>query len=90
MNRFKATVARLRQESEQRKVLKKVNHKWVSKRLEELGLSRQDLIQDLLLDKSSLSLLLSGNRKMNKSTKAAFFYYFAFKESVKSNIEWIS
>ncbi|SMO90796.1 hypothetical protein SAMN06265379_11414 [Saccharicrinis carchari] len=86
MNRFKATVARLKQESEQRKILSAVNNEWVVKRLAELGLSRQDLIRDLMLDKSSLSLYLRGNRKMNKSTKAAFFYYFAFKESVKSDI----
>jgi len=79
MNKFKATVARLKQESQQRKVLKDLDYEWIETQLNELGISRNDITQDLMLDKSSLSLLLSGKRKMNKSVKAAFFYYFAYK-----------
>ncbi len=83
MNKFKAAVARLKQESQQRKVLKQIDYNWVVTQLDELGISRKDLMQDLMLDKSSLSLFLSNKRKMNKSVKAAFFYYFAYKRLQK-------
>ncbi len=83
MNKFKATVARLKKESQQRKALKEVDYNWVLSQLDELGITRNDLIQDLMLDKSSLSLFLSNKRKMNKSVKAAFFYYFAYKRLQK-------
>ncbi len=86
MNKFKATVARLKQESEQRRVLKNVNYQWVNEKLDELGLTRKNIMQDLLLDKSTLSLLLNGNRKFNKTTKAAFYYYFAYKEELRRKI----
>ncbi len=85
MNKFKAAVARLKQESQQRKVLKEIDYNWVITQMDELGISRKDLIQDLLLDKSTLSLLLNGNRKLNKTTKAAFFYYFAYKKQIRKN-----
>ncbi len=85
MNKFKATVLRLKQESEQRKILKQVDYNWVNDKLEELGITRKIIMQDLLLDKSSLSLLLNGNRKFNKTTKAAFYYYFAYKELIIKN-----
>ncbi len=85
MNKFKATVAKLKQESEQRKILRNVNYQWVNTKLEELGLTRKDIMKDLLLDKSSISLLLNGTRKFNKTTKAAFFYYFAYKNQEKKH-----
>ncbi len=85
MNKFRATVLRLKQESEQRKILKQVDYIWVNNKLLELGITRKTIIQDLLLDKSTLSLLLNGNRKFNKTTKAAFYYYFAYKELVRQN-----
>ncbi len=44
--------------------------------MKEFGIRRKDLIKQLAIDKSSLSLYLSGKRKMDKSLKAAFFYYF--------------
>jgi hypothetical protein len=78
MNKFKATVARLGQESEQRKQLRGIDCNWVNKRLEELNISRAQLMQNLLLDKSSLSIILNGHRRMTKSLKGAFFYYFAY------------
>ncbi len=82
MNKFKATVARLKKESEQRRLLKEVDKEFVFSKLDELCLSRKNLMEDLLLDKSTLSLLLNGNRKFNKTTKAAFFYYFLYKEQL--------
>ncbi len=49
---------------------------WVHQRMEEFGVKRKDLVQQLAIDKSSLSLILSGKRDMSKSMKATFFYYF--------------
>jgi len=87
MNKFKETVARLRQESQQRRVLKALDHNWVESQMTELGISRSDLVQDLMIDKSSLSLFLSNKRKMNKSVKAALFYYFAYKKLSMTKIK---
>lgn len=80
MNKFKATVARLRKESEQRRLLKNIDYVWVNKRLSELNIPRSQIIEDLHLDKSTLSIILNGHRRMTKSLRAAFFYYFAYKE----------
>ena len=49
---------------------------WIKAKMEEFGIKRKDLIRQLAIDKSSLSLLLKGDRKMNKLVKSAFFYYF--------------
>lgn len=49
---------------------------WIEAKMNEFGIKRNDLIKQLAIDKSSLSLFLSGNRKMDKSQKAAFFFYF--------------
>lgn len=49
---------------------------WIENKMEEFGIKRNDLIKQLAIDKSSLSLFLSGNRKMDKSQKAAFYFYF--------------
>jgi hypothetical protein len=86
MNRFKEAVAKLKKESQQRKVLKALDHNWVESQMNELGITRNDLIQDLMIDKSSLSLFLNNKRKMNKSVKAAFFYYLAYKRLQKEKM----
>jgi len=44
--------------------------------MKNIGLNANDLVSQIALDKSSLSLFLSGERKMNKSVKALFYYYF--------------
>ena len=49
---------------------------WIKERMEEFGIKRKDLMRQLAIDESSLSLLLKGERKMNKLVKSAFFYYF--------------
>lgn len=49
---------------------------WIKSKMEEYGIKRNDLIKQLAIDKSSLSLYLSGKRTMDKSQKAAFYYYF--------------
>jgi hypothetical protein len=49
---------------------------WVNSKMKEIGLNRNDLVAQTAIDASSLSLILSGERKMNKSVKALFYYYF--------------
>ena len=44
--------------------------------MQEFGIKIGDLVKQTTLDNSSLSLFLSGKRKMNKSVKALFYYYF--------------
>ena len=53
-----------------------VSLEWVENKMDEFGVKRSDLIKQLSIDESSLSLFLSGKRKMNKLVKAAFYYYF--------------
>lgn len=49
---------------------------WIEGKMEEFGIKRKDLIKQLAIDESSLSLFLSGKRRMDKSQRAAFFFYF--------------
>lgn len=49
---------------------------WIKSKMDEFGIKRKDLIKQLAIDKSSLSLLLSGSTELSKRTKATFFYYF--------------
>lgn len=49
---------------------------WIEQKMLDFGLKRKDIIKQLAVDKCSLSLYLSGGRKMNKLVKAAFFFYF--------------
>tara|TARA_B110000093_G_C12707330_1_gene300706 strand:+ start:105 stop:587 length:483 start_codon:yes stop_codon:yes gene_type:complete len=53
-----------------------VDFDWINLKMSEFGIKRNDLIKQLAIDKSSLSLFLNGKRKMNKLVKAAFYYYF--------------
>ena len=49
---------------------------WIEEQRKEFGLKRKDMMQQLNIDKSSLSLLLSGKTQLSKRTKACFYYYF--------------
>lgn len=49
---------------------------WIEEQRKEFGLKRKDIMQQLNIDKSSLSLLLSGKTQLSKRTKACFYYYF--------------
>lgn len=49
---------------------------WIDDKMREFGIKRKDLIKQMAIDESSLSLYLSGKRKIDKSQRAAFFYYF--------------
>lgn len=49
---------------------------WIENRMTEFGIKRNDLIKQLAIDKSTLSLFFSGGRGLTKSQKAAFFFFF--------------
>lgn len=53
-----------------------INILWIENKMVEFGIKRNDLIKQLAIDKSSLSLVLSGKRELSKPMKATFFYYF--------------
>lgn len=49
---------------------------WIEAQMETYGIKRKDLIKQLAIDKSSLSLIFSGKTELSQRTKATFFYYF--------------
>lgn len=53
-----------------------IDEVWINEKMQEFGIKIGDLVKQTALDNSSLSLFLSGKRKMNKSVKALFYYYF--------------
>jgi hypothetical protein len=56
--------------------LMSINHVWVEKKLIEFDIKPRDLSKQIGIDKSTLSILLKGTRKLTKSQQAAFYYYF--------------
>lgn len=53
-----------------------VTIQWIEDKMAEFGINRNDLVKQLAIDKSSLSLILSGKRDLSKPMRATFFYYF--------------
>lgn len=49
---------------------------WIESQMKEFGIKRNDLIKQLAIDRSSLSLIMSGKRELSKPMRATFFYYF--------------
>lgn len=49
---------------------------WIEAKMTEFGIKRNDLIKQLAIDRSSLSLIMSGKRELSKPMRATFFYYF--------------
>ncbi|TRX33728.1 hypothetical protein FNW52_14975 [Flavobacterium sp. ZT3R18] len=49
---------------------------WIEEKMKEYGIKRNDLIKQLAIDKSNLSLILSSNKELTKPMRALFFYYF--------------
>jgi len=49
---------------------------WIKEKMNEFGIKRTDIIKQMAIDKSTLSLYLSGERELYKSVKAAFYFYF--------------
>ena len=63
---------------------------WIEDRMKEFGINRKDLLHQLAIDKSNLSLMLNLERKMNKEIKSAFYYYFLvyqLNRDLRGNIE---
>lgn len=50
----------------------------INEKIQELGLKPKDLVKLLDIDKSSLSLTLSGKRELSKGNKAMFYYLFKY------------
>ena len=57
-----------------------VNGVWVSRNAERLGLKAKDLVAHTGIDKSSVSLYLSGEKPLSKLAKVAFYYFFKYYE----------
>lgn len=53
-----------------------ISIEWVEEKMHEFGINRKDLIRQLAIDQSTLSLYFSKARGLTHTTKAAFFYYF--------------
>jgi hypothetical protein len=56
--------------------LNEITKEWISEQMQDLGIKPKDIISQLGVDKSSLSLYLNGKNKMNKLVRASFYYYF--------------
>lgn len=67
-----------------------INLEWIDNKMKEFGIKRNDLVKQLAIDKSSLSLILSGKRDLSKAMKATFFYYFLTYELNKDFREYIN
>lgn len=63
---------------------------WIENRMQEFGIKRNDLIKQLAIDRSSLSLILSGKRELSKPMRATFFYYFLTYELNRDFREYIN
>lgn len=56
--------------------LSEITVDWIQDQMNDLGIKPKDIISQLGVDKSSLSLYLSGKIKMNKLVRSSFYYYF--------------
>ena len=61
--------------------LEKFSIQDVASKMEELGLKAKDLVKLLDIDKSSLSLILKGERELTKPSKAMLYYMFKYLET---------
>ena len=61
--------------------LEKFSIRDVNSKMEELGLRAKDLVKLLDIDKSSLSLILKGERELTKPGKAMLYYLFKYLET---------
>lgn len=63
---------------------------WIEAKMLEFGIKRNDLIKQLAIDRSSLSLIMSGKRELSKPMRATFFYYFLTYELNRDFREYIN
>jgi hypothetical protein len=61
--------------------LERFSVKDVNSKMKELGLKAKDLVKLLDIDKSSLSLILKGERELTKPSKAMLYYLFKYLET---------
>lgn len=57
-----------------------VNAEWITDNMQRLGLKAKDIVNHTGLDKSEISLILSGERNLSKMGKAAFYYFLKYYE----------
>jgi len=53
-----------------------IDLEWINSKMKSFGINRKDLIKQLAIDKSSLSLIFSRDTGLSARTRATFFYYF--------------
>lgn len=56
--------------------LKNKTMNWIKEKMTEFGLTQNDFIKLLALDKTSLKLIFSEKQELSKQVKAAFYYLF--------------
>lgn len=61
-----------------------VTPQWIRDHMAKQHLKASDLEVLLGIDKSTLSLYLSGKRELSRPVKSMFFYFFAYNELIKS------
>lgn len=65
--------------------VKIITPEWIESKMKEFNISRNDILSHLHIDKSTLSLYLSGSRNMSRLAKASFYWYFSTFE-INSNL----
>lgn len=63
-----------------RKDIAAVNGEWIENNMKRLGLKPKDIASRMCLDKSTMSLILSGERNLSRLGRAAFYYFFKYYE----------
>lgn len=53
-----------------------VDIEWVRSEMDQAGMKPKDLCRLLCIDKSTISILLNGDRPLTKWQKACFYYFF--------------
>ena len=84
-NRFTSTIEKLKLKVKARNQIALIDPEWTKQKLSELGIDRQKLMDDTTLDKSTVSLIFKGKRKMTKSLRIAIYYYIAYQELMRKN-----
>ena len=57
-----------------------VNAEWIKTNMERLNIKAKNIETYTGIDKSTLSILLNGNRELTKWQKVAFYYFFKYQE----------
>lgn len=60
-----------------------IDHEWIQKKMNDFGLQAKDLVKLMNIDKSTLSNVLGGNKKLTKWHQSTFFFFFKCQELTK-------